>query len=270
MKKALKSVSLQFSENEKLKKAKSILDDVLKPMLAAENAHEIDKFLTDKLLDDVVDLFYDESLVKEQAESLSEAMVKKLEAQCAVLELENKALQAKIKKKEGKNPHRKKRKSGKKKKNVRTPKTEKDSEMEVDNNDSADKSPLKTEKTTEEMNERSTSPTLDQFISDSEMTVDSDKDDDDDDMPDLVPNSPDGTKCESPINDINYTAPHLIPNELPKDESSDSEEDIGYRRSIRKKRCSNCDYSTISEANLINHQKLFHPKRARRTHGSRK
>ena len=250
-------MSLQFSENDKLKKAKSILDDVLKPMLAAENADEIDKFLTDKLLDDVVDLFYDESLVKEQAESLSEAMVKKLEAQCAVLELENKALQAKINKKEGKNPDQRKRKSGKKKKKVRTAKTEKDSEMEVDNNDSAaDKSPLKTEKTTEEAAERSTSPTLDQFLSDSEMTVDSDKDNDDD-MPDLVPNSPDGTKCESPTRNI--------PNEVPKDESTDSEEDIGYRRSIRKKRCSNCDYSTISEANLINHQKLFHPKRARRS-----
>ena len=255
-------MSLQFSENDKLKKAKSILDDVLKPMLAAENADEIDKFLTDKLLDDVVDLFYDESLVKEQAESLSEAMVKKLEAQCAVLELENKVLQAKINKKEGKNPDRRKRKSGKKKNKVRTAKIEKDSEMEVDNNDSAaDKSPLKTEKTTEEAAERSTSPTLDQFLSDSEMTIDSDKDNDDD-MPDLVPNSPDGTKCESPTRNI--------PNEVPKDESTDSEEDIGYRRSIRKKRCSNCDYSTISEANLINHQKLFHPKRARRTHGSRK
>ena len=269
MKKAPKSMSLQFSENDKLKKAKSILDDVLKPMLAAENADEIDKFLTDKLLDDVVDLFYDGSLVKEQAESLSEAMVKKLESQCAVLELENKVLQAKINKKEGKNPDRRKRKSGKKKNKVRTAKTEKDSEMEVDNNDSADKSPLKTEKTTEETDERSTSPTLDQFLSDSEMTVDSDKDNDDD-MPDLVPNSPDGTKCESPTRNINGTAPHLIPNEVLKNESTDSEEDIGYRRSIRKKRCSNCDYSTILEANLINHQKLFHPKRAQRTHGSRK
>ena len=267
MKKALKSVSLQFSENEKLKKAKSILDDVLKPMLAAENADEIDKFLTDELLDDVVDLFYDESLVKEQAESLSEAMVKKLEAQCAVLELENKALQAKIQKKEGKNPQRKKHKSHKKKKKARAAKTENNSEMEVDNNDTANGSSLKTEKKTEEVNDRSSSPTLDQFLSDSEMTVaDSDKENDDD-MPDLVPNSPEETKCESPTHD---TTPHLIPNELPKDESSDSEEDIGYRRSIRKKRCSNCDYSTVSEANLINHQKLFHPKRVRRTRGSRK
>ena len=126
---------------------------------------------------------------------------------------------------------------------------------------------MKTEKKTEEVNDRSSSPTLDQFLSDSEMTVaDSDKENDDD-MPDLVPNSPEGTKCESPTHD---TTPHLIPNELPKDESSDSEEDIGYRRSIRKKRCSNCDYSTVSEANLINHQKLFHPKRVRRTRGSRK
>ena len=267
MKKALKSVSLPFplSENEKLKKAKSILDDVLKPMLAAENADEIDELLTDELLDDIVDLFYDESLVKEQAESLSEAMVKKLEAQCAVLELENQALQAKIQKSERKN--RKKNKSGKKKRSRKATKMEKGSDMEIDDNDNSGKTSAKTEKITEEMEERSASPTLHQFLNDTEMDSDNENDDE---MPDLVPNSPEGTKCESPAHDANDTTPNLIPNEHPKNESSDSEADISYRRSVRKKRCSNCDYSTVSEANLINHQKLFHPKRARRTRGSNK
>ena len=147
--------------------------------------------------------------------------------------------------------------------------------MEVDDNTNSGKASMKSEKITEEVDERSTSPTLDQFLSDSEMTMDTENENDDDEMPDLVPNSPEGTKCESPAHDTCHDAvddakPDLVPNEVPKDESSDSEADISYRRSIRKKRCSNCDYSTVSEANLINHQKLFHPKRARRTRGSKK